>query len=102
MTEFIKLFNEYIRTGTYVYPRLEQVVYKCSRKFGVMFEYLGCTALFMFIYPQCDPVISERLMQSPDFSRVFNIVLHGQKSTISSHDMPGKQVLFVKKYLGKN
>lgn len=37
---------------------------------------------------QCDPVISERLMQSPDFSRVFNIVLHGQKSTISSHDMP--------------
>lgn len=37
---------------------------------------------------QCDPVITERLMQSPDFSCVFNIVLHGQKSTISSQDMP--------------
>lgn len=67
------------------------------KKLGVMFSFLSFTAWYMFIYHQCDPVISERLMQSPDFSRVFNIVLHGQKSTISSQDMPGKQVHFVKK-----
>lgn len=45
--------------------------------------------IFLLFSLQCDPVISERLMKSSDFSQVFNIVLQGQKTTISSHDMPG-------------
>nr|XP_022300966.1 uncharacterized protein LOC111109174 [Crassostrea virginica]XP_022300973.1 uncharacterized protein LOC111109174 [Crassostrea virginica] len=48
----------------------------------------GTSVVLLSPQLQCDPVISERLMKSSDFSQVFNIVLQGQKTTISSHDMP--------------
>ncbi|XP_048728276.2 uncharacterized protein LOC125646149 [Ostrea edulis] len=48
----------------------------------------GSSIMLLSPQLQSDPVIAERLTQSSDFSKIFNIVLHGQKTTISSHDMP--------------
>ncbi|XP_061181384.1 uncharacterized protein LOC133189954 [Saccostrea echinata] len=48
----------------------------------------GTSVVLLSPQLQSDLHISERLMQSPEFSKVFNIVLHGQSITISSHDMP--------------